>query len=131
MHSFDLYLLLQQHEELLVNATDKEAHIFYTDPTWAWVSCAAPQEQFCFNAPCLFHNHFMDSIISLGVEAAIIVTVAPNHSHVTSIEMCNIYRLADFIIKLCEYIQCCIGSNNVQQILQIFNKVRVWYKFHI
>ena len=108
-----VYLLLQQHEEPLMNAANEEACLFYTDPTQAWVSHAAPQEQFCFNASRPFYNHFTDSVISSGAEAAMTVTVAPNRSHVTSVEMCNIYGLSNFVIKLCEYIQYCIGSNNI------------------
>ncbi|KAG9310720.1 hypothetical protein JVU11DRAFT_9321 [Chiua virens] len=131
MRSFDLYLLLQQHNEPLVNAADEEARLFYTDPTMAWVSRVAPQEQFRFKAPRPFRNHFANGFISDGVEAAMTVTKAPDRSYLSLVETCGIYALPDFIIKLQEYVMHCTGGNHAQQILQTFSKVKVWYKFRV
>ncbi|KAI9573719.1 hypothetical protein HD554DRAFT_2013079 [Boletus coccyginus] len=131
MRSFDLYLLLQQQDKLLVNATNKEARLFYTDPTMAWVSHVAPQEQFSFKAPHPFRNHFAGDFISDGVEAAMTVTGISDHSHLSLVETCGMYALPDLIIKLWEYIVHCAGVNYAQQILQTFSMVKVWYKFHV
>ncbi|KAG9310744.1 hypothetical protein JVU11DRAFT_9350 [Chiua virens] len=82
-------------------------------------------------SPPPFRNHFTDGFISDGVEAAMTVTGVPDSSHHSLVEMCGIYALPDFIIRLQECVVRCAGGNHSQQILQTFCKVKVWYKFRI
>ncbi|KAF9234842.1 hypothetical protein BU15DRAFT_52103, partial [Melanogaster broomeanus] len=132
MRSFDLYLLLRQHKEPLVNATSDEARILYTDPTMGWVSRIAPSEQHRFNAPRPIHNHFANGFISDGAEVALSVTVAPDRSRLSLVETIGMYALPDFATKVQEYIARCTGdANSVNPILQRFSNVKVWYKFRV
>ncbi|KAI6155646.1 hypothetical protein BKA82DRAFT_17490 [Pisolithus tinctorius] len=52
IHLFNIYLLLCEHNEPLVNATkDEENLLSLADPTSSWISCVAPGEQRHFNSP--------------------------------------------------------------------------------
>ena len=103
MHILDLYLLLQQHNEPMMNTTNNEAFLLDKDPTSAWVSCVAPMEQHCFSTPHSIHNHFVDGFIFDGMKVALSVAVAPTHSQLSLVETSHMYTLPDFITKLQEY----------------------------
>ncbi|KAI9574277.1 hypothetical protein HD554DRAFT_1983514, partial [Boletus coccyginus] len=79
MRILNLYLLLWQYNEPIMNTTSDEASFLDTlDPTVAWVSRVAPKEQHRFNTSCPICNYFVDSFISDSAEVALSVTVAPS-----------------------------------------------------
>ena len=101
-----------------------------TDPTTAWVSHITPGTQHHFNAPHPVCNHFLKGFISDGTEAALSVTVAPDHSQLSLVEIACLYVLPDFTAKIQEYITRCTNNDDCS-ILQKFSKVKLWYNFHI
>ncbi|KAI6020817.1 hypothetical protein BKA83DRAFT_4464486 [Pisolithus microcarpus] len=132
MHLMDVYLLLCEHNEPLVNASaDEEELLSSNDPTSAWISHVAPSEQCRFNSPRLIHNLFTKGLLSNGTPATLSVTITPDCKKLSTCDIADIYALPDFATQLAEYVAQCTGSMTSQFILQSFNEVVVWYKFHI
>ncbi|KAI6098239.1 hypothetical protein EV401DRAFT_2148854 [Pisolithus croceorrhizus] len=130
MHLMDVYLLLSEHKEPLVNATAEEEELLSsTDPTSAWISRIAPSEHRCFNSPRSIRNLFAKGFLSSGTPAALSVMSTPDHKKLNVCDVANIYALPDFATRLVEYISRCTGSMTPHLVLESFDEVVVWHKF--
>ncbi|KAG2352440.1 hypothetical protein BDR07DRAFT_1384263 [Suillus spraguei] len=113
MRQFDLYLLLHQHNHALVNAVvDEDEEVYATDPTMAWVSRVAPDEQHHFSAPRPIWNHFTKGILSDSANAALTVTRSPDGSNLSWPDVMRTYGLPDLRHKM-------------------FSTIKIWSKFRI
>ncbi|KAI6139186.1 hypothetical protein BKA82DRAFT_4332359 [Pisolithus tinctorius] len=132
MHLLDVYLLLHEYNEPLVNAASNEADLLCSaDPTSAWVSRVAPGEQYHFNSPRPICNIFTDGISSSGATAALSITITLDCTKLRIVDIGDIYMLPDFTARLEEYILQCTGGSMSHSIFQSFNEIMVWHKFHI
>ncbi|KAI6159156.1 hypothetical protein EDD17DRAFT_1779017 [Pisolithus thermaeus] len=132
MHLMDVYLLLSEHKEPLVNATAEEEELLSsTDPTSAWISRIAPSEHRCFNSPRSIRNLFAKGFLSSGTPAALSVMSTPDHKKLNVCDVANIYALPDFATRLVEYISRCTGSMTPHLVLESFDEVVVWHKFRM
>ncbi|KIO11448.1 hypothetical protein M404DRAFT_126753 [Pisolithus tinctorius Marx 270] len=132
MRLLDVYLLLHEYNEPLVNAaSDEEDLLCSADPTSAWVSHVAPGEQYHFNSPRPTRNIFTDGISSSGATAALSVTITPDRTKLRIVDIGDIYMLPDFTTRLEEYILQCTGGSTSHSIFQSFNEIMVWHKFCI
>jgi hypothetical protein len=130
MRQFDLYLLLHQHNQALINAVvDEDEEVYATDPTMAWVSRVAPDEQHHFSAPRPIRNHFTKGILSDSANAALTVTRAPDSSNLSWPDVMRIYGLPDLHHKVTEYIQR--HTDDVEGCFRMFSTVKIWSKFRI
>ncbi|KIN93699.1 hypothetical protein M404DRAFT_35826 [Pisolithus tinctorius Marx 270] len=128
----DVYLLLHEYNEPLVNAaSDEEDLLCSADPTLAWVSCVAPSEQYHFNSPWPIRNIFTDGISSSGATAALSITITPDCTKLRIVDIGDIYMLPNFTTRLEEYILQCTGGSTSHSIFQSFNEIMVWHKFCI
>ncbi|KAI5983005.1 hypothetical protein F5J12DRAFT_787988 [Pisolithus orientalis] len=107
----DVYFLLHEYNEPLVNAASNEEDLLCSaDPTSAWVS---------------------NGISSSGATAALSITITPDHTKFRIVDIGDIYMLPDFTARLKEYILQCTGGSTSHSIFQSFNKIMVWHKFRI
>ncbi|KAG1829890.1 hypothetical protein DFJ58DRAFT_719664 [Suillus subalutaceus] len=130
MRQFDLYLLLHQHNHALVNAViDEDEEVYATDPTMAWVSRVAPDEQHHFSAPRPIRNHFTKGILSDSANAALTVTRSPDGSNLSWPDVMRTYGLPDLRHKVTEYIQR--YADDVEGCFRMFSTIKIWSKFRI
>ncbi|KAG1812754.1 hypothetical protein EV424DRAFT_1542015 [Suillus variegatus] len=130
MRQFDLYLLLRQHNQALINAVvDEDEEVCATDLTMAWVSHVAPDEQHHFSAPRPICNHFTKGILSNSANAALTVTCSPDGSNLSWPDVMHTYGLPDLRHKVTEYIQR--YTDDVEECFQMFSAIKVWSKFCI
>ncbi|KAG2370253.1 hypothetical protein BDR07DRAFT_1503414 [Suillus spraguei] len=130
MQQFDLYLLLFQHNHALVNAiVDEDEEVYAMDPTMAWVSRVAPDEQHHFSAPRPIQNHFTKGILSDSANAALTVTRSPDGSNLSWPDVMRTYGLPDLRHKVTDYIQQ--YADDVEGCFQMFSTIKIWSKFRI
>ncbi|KAI6156556.1 hypothetical protein BKA82DRAFT_3964805, partial [Pisolithus tinctorius] len=129
---FDVYLLLREHNEPLVNATEDEENLLCSaDPTSSWISRVAPGEQRHFNSPRSIRNLFTKGLMSKGTVAALSVTITPDRVKLNIADIGTTYALPDFFERLNEYVVRRAESVTSHIALQMFDGVSVWYKFRI
>ncbi|KAI6009132.1 hypothetical protein EDC04DRAFT_2610724 [Pisolithus marmoratus] len=132
IHLLDIYLLLCEHDEPLVNATkDEENLLCSADPTSTWISHVAPGEQCHFNSPQSICNLFTKGLMSSGATAVLSVTITPNCSKLKIADIGNVYALPDLALMLNEYVAHHVESTTFNSTLQMFDEITVWYKFCI
>lgn len=128
----DIYLLLREHNEPLMNAAqEEESYIRDTDPTFAWSARVAPEEQHRFNAPRPIRNHFVKGFLSDNTKAALSVATSADRSKLTFAQAAELYSLPDFLPMLKDYVLRCSENDDTIRILETFNTLKVWYKFRI
>ena len=128
----DIYLLLREHNEPLMNAAqEEESYIRDTDPTFAWSARVAPEEQHRFNAPRPIRNHFVKGFLSDNTKAALSVATSADRSKLTFAQAAELYSLPDFLPMLKDYVLQCSENDDTIRILETFNTLKVWYKFRI
>ncbi|KIO01510.1 hypothetical protein M404DRAFT_28551 [Pisolithus tinctorius Marx 270] len=102
---FDVYLLLREHNEPLVNATEDEENLLCSaDPTSSWISRVAPGEQCHFNSPHSIRNLFTKGLMSKGTVAALSVTITPDRVKLNITDISTTYALPDFFKRVNEYV---------------------------
>ncbi|KAI6009745.1 hypothetical protein PISMIDRAFT_117447 [Pisolithus microcarpus 441] len=142
IHLLDVYLLLCEHDEPLVNAAEDEENLLCSaDPTSTWISCVVPGEQHHFKAPRSICNLFTKGLMSNGATAALSVTVTPNRSKLKIADISNLYALPNFATGLNEYVarhaeSTTSSEKNVEgewgdPTPWVFDEIAVWYKFRI
>ncbi|KIK12718.1 hypothetical protein PISMIDRAFT_32753, partial [Pisolithus microcarpus 441] len=128
----DVYLLLREHDEPLVNAAkDEENLLCSADPTSTWISRVVPGEQHHFKAPRSIRNLFTKGLMSNGATAALSVTVTPDRSKLKIADISNLYALPDFTTGLNEYVARHAESTTSGPTPRVFDEIAVWYKFRI
>ncbi|KAI6115800.1 hypothetical protein EDD17DRAFT_1470754 [Pisolithus thermaeus] len=127
----DVYLLLHEHDEPLVNAAEDEENLCSTDPASTWISRVAPGEQHHFKAPRSIRNLFTKGLMSNGATAALSVTVTPDRSKLKIADISNLYALPDLTTRLNEYVARHAESTTSGPTPRVFDEIAVWYKFRI
>ena len=100
------------------------------DPTLEFIQQVAPDKEFMFHGPCLYHNYFQNpkSFISSLGNAALHVTVHPNHATLSVLDMQTLYKLPNFQTHLTHYIGTLV---NISQWWNAGGNLSTWNKFHV
>ena len=131
MRLFDLYIILQQAENSVEKAVDIELEEVTTmDPTLEFIQQVAPDKEYMFRGPRPYRNYFQNpkSFISSLGDVALHITVRPDHSTLSVLDMQVLYKLLDLPSHIAHYI------GTLENTLQWWNaggNISTWNKFRI
>ena len=133
---FDLYHILRCSDIPLetVVAVENEA-VAVVNPTLSFISCIAPKEEISFAGPRPFRNHFTNprGFVSSDGAIAFHVTVQPDATGLTVMEMQRTYHLPHFMDYLNNYIRDASesGRNSPPLWNPSQETINTWHKFRI
>ena len=134
LHLFDLYIILRLSEHSALDMVVNTEHKVVTtiDPILEFIQHVLPNKESTFYSPCPFRNHFKDpnSIVSTYGDVALHVTVQPDHSVLSMMEMQALYHLTDLSLVMSSYIDQASHGNPMCG-WDIQGDVLTWNKFHI
>ena len=131
---FDLYIILRLSEHSALDMVVNTEHKAVTtiNPTLEFIQHVLPNKGSTFRGPHPFRNHFEDpnSIVSTYGDVTLHVTVQPDHSALSMMEMQVLYHLTDLSLVMSSYIDQA-SHGNLMCGWDIQGDVSTWNKFRI
>ncbi|KAN0094404.1 hypothetical protein V8E55_002691 [Tylopilus felleus] len=131
MHQFDLFTILTEHGQLLINSMVAEEYdeVASSDPMATWISRVVPDEEMWFEALHPMRNHFTSGILSNDQAAALRITVALDSKRLSLKNLSWLTHLPDIEQTIVSYVTS--QTSEVATCMSYFTSINIWHKFRV